>query len=89
MINYHITVSGLVQGVGFRWSTLNVARNLGLVGFVQNLSTGQVYIEVQGASKDMHLFLKKLREGITPYAHVESVKVQASPLADWQHFDIH
>lgn len=88
MINYHITVSGLVQGVGFRWSTLRVARSLGLVGYVQNLSTGQVYIEVQGASKDMHLFLKKLREGITPYARVDSVEVHPSPLADWQQFDI-
>ena len=88
MINYHITVSGLVQGVGFRWSTLRVARSLGLVGYVQNLSTGQVYIEVQGASKDMHLFLKKLREGITPYARVDSVEVHLSPLADWQQFDI-
>ncbi len=33
MINYHLTVSGQVQGVGFRWSTYQLAKELGLVGF--------------------------------------------------------
>lgn len=89
MINYHITVTGLVQGVGFRWTTLTVARKLGLVGYVQNLSSGQVYIEVQGPSSAMHQFLQKLKQGMTPYAQVESVKVKEAPLADWQDFDIH
>lgn len=89
MINYHITVSGLVQGVGFRWTTLTAARDLGLVGFVQNLSDGQVYIEAQGQSQAMHKFLEKLRQGMTPYAEVRSVKVKEAPLADWQNFDIH
>ena len=26
MINYHLTVSGRVQGVGFRWSTYQLAK---------------------------------------------------------------
>ena len=36
MINYHLLVAGRVQGVGFRWATLEIANELGLVGWVKN-----------------------------------------------------
>lgn len=48
MINYHLLVAGRVQGVGFRWATLEIANELGLVGWVKNRADGQVEIVVQG-----------------------------------------
>ena len=51
MVNYQLTINGIVQGVGFRWGCMSIARQLKVTGFVRNLPSGQVYIEVQG-SKD-------------------------------------
>lgn len=44
-----IKVSGKVQGVGFRRTTLQKAQQLGLTGYVSNLPTGQVEILAQGS----------------------------------------
>ena len=41
-------VSGLVQGVGFRWFVREQARARGLAGFVLNTSDGLVVAEVRG-----------------------------------------
>ena len=30
MINYHLIITGRVQGVGFRWSVYQLARNAGI-----------------------------------------------------------
>ena len=48
MLNYHIVVTGRVQGVGFRWSTHELALQHGLVGQVKNEWDGSVTIDVQG-----------------------------------------
>ena len=46
----HATVyfSGHVQGVGFRYSTLQVAKEFEVAGYVQNLPDGRVLLEVEG-----------------------------------------
>lgn len=48
MLAMHLTVSGRVQGVGFRWWAQNTARALSLAGTVRNLSDGRVEILAQG-----------------------------------------
>ncbi|NVD06609.1 acylphosphatase [Vibrio sp. JPW-9-11-11] len=42
------TVSGLVQGVGFRYHTAHQAMQLGLVGYAMNLSNGEVEVVACG-----------------------------------------
>ncbi len=44
----HIRVTGMVQGVGFRYFVYRKAEGLGLTGFVRNLSGGDVEIRAQG-----------------------------------------
>ena len=56
MKRYHIVYQGLVQGVGFRFQLLQIARELGLTGWVRNAGAN-VEAEVQGEKVDE--FLKK------------------------------
>lgn len=88
MINYHLTVSGRVQGVGFRWSTYQLASELGLVGTVENLSNGNVYIVVQGDHKQVRKFISGIQAGLTPYARVDNVEIKPGNLIDKQDFSI-
>lgn len=48
MINYHLTITGRVQGVGFRWSVYQLAQQAGIEGIVMNKNDGSVYCELQG-----------------------------------------
>ncbi len=50
MKRYYIIYKGRVQGVGFRWKLINIARRYGLTGYAKNLYNGDVEVEVQGNS---------------------------------------
>ena len=56
-------VSGLVQGVGFRFFVLRAARSLGIRGFARNLSDGRVEVVAAGTEDDMGQFQEILRQG--------------------------
>lgn len=53
-----ITITGKVQEVGFRFSALDEALELGLTGFVKNQGKNQVYIEAEGEVEKLKAFLK-------------------------------
>ena len=69
------TISGLVQGVGFRYFVLTRARTLGVRGFVRNLYTGEVEVVAQGEDDMMAEFLEELRVGPRS-AQVRNVRVE-------------
>jgi len=57
IIREHIYVDGRVQGVGFRFRTMQFAIQLKLTGWVRNLDDGRVEMEVQGEREKIdHLF---------------------------------
>ena len=49
-MRFRMRFTGLVQGVGFRWTNHGTARELGLTGWVLNLDDGSVEMEIQGPS---------------------------------------
>ena len=51
---------GEVQGVGFRWTSRNVANRLGLVGGVRNEWDGSVSMELQGTEAQIAEFFGAL-----------------------------
>jgi acylphosphatase len=56
-------VCGEVQGVGYRFFTLQAARRARLCGFARNLTDGRVQVEAEGGEKELSAFLDELRRG--------------------------
>lgn len=86
----HLKVSGRVQGVGFRLSTSAIARELGMAGWVKNLSTGEVEIDAGGPPDAVGEFLEWVAQGPAG-ARVERVEVLVrEPVAklSWKGFEI-
>lgn len=58
----HAIVKGNVQGVGFRYTTKQLADRLHLNGSVCNLPNGDVEIYAQGPKKDLEALLHQLKK---------------------------
>jgi acylphosphatase len=56
-------VTGMVQGVGYRYFAMRVARRLGLGGYVRNLADGRVEVYAVGSASKLHEFRKELERG--------------------------
>ena len=65
----HETVyfTGHVQGVGFRYTTSQVAKEYEVTGFVRNLPDGRVHLEVEGEKPEIEAFLRGLAEAMPGY----------------------
>ncbi len=85
MSHLHLTIKGTVQGVGFRPSVYNLARRLGLNGYVTNTSEG-VIIEVEGAAAAG--FADNLRENLPPLARIDSIVTKELDPAGYRDFTI-
>ncbi len=70
----HIIVSGLVQGVGFRYFVHRRASRLGLSGIVRNLPDGSVEIEAEGDKMLLEELITHVRNG-PPSAQVSDLDV--------------
>ena len=56
-------VSGMVQGVGFRFFVEHTATSLGLNGFVKNLFDGRVEVYAIGDTRQLDSLKQALRRG--------------------------
>ena len=74
LVKAEITVSGLVQGIGFRYFVYSKAENLGLKGYVKNFYTGEVYTVVEGERYLVEELIDYLKIGPSR-SHVKSYSV--------------
>ncbi|MBN9100702.1 MAG: carbamoyltransferase HypF, partial [Pseudonocardia sp.] len=81
------TVTGVVQGVGFRPFVWRLATSLSLSGFVGNSSTS-VFVEVQGPAAALAEFARRLAPDAPPLAQVTSVGWEEIPVAAAEGFAI-
>ncbi|MBL9214561.1 MAG: acylphosphatase [Opitutaceae bacterium] len=65
----HVTVhfTGRVQGVGFRYQTLQVAKEFEVSGYVMNLPDGRVLLEAEGQGADLREFVEAVQERMSGY----------------------
>lgn len=82
-----LTITGRVQGVGYRYGAQQAARQHRIKGFVKNQSDGSVYIEAEGESTDIEHFVQWCRRGPS-WASVNDVKIQEKPFSDFQSFAV-
>lgn len=86
---HHATVffTGRVQGVGFRYQTLQVAKGYEVSGFVLNLPDGRVQLEAEGTKAEVRDFIVAVQERMEGYVRkVEQTETQRA--AQFQGFSI-
>jgi acylphosphatase len=71
-------VSGVVQGVGFRYFTYREATALDLTGYVKNLVDGSVEVFSEGPKSSLQEFLKIIRIG-PRFGYVKDIKIEWLP----------
>jgi len=78
MARLSATVYGRVQGVYFRYFVRNIARELGLKGYVRNLGSGDaVEVQAEGEKSQLDRLLEQLKVG-PPGAWVKRVEIDWS-----------
>lgn len=73
-----VRITGIVQGVGFRFFAERIARWLGVTGYVLNQPDGSVFVEAEGRRGDLFSFLDQLKKGPSG-AVVEGFEVKWGP----------
>lgn len=73
-VTKHLTIEGLVQGVGFRYFMQRRARGLGVTGWVRNRADGSVEAVVQGSADAIAAMIAQAKQGPRT-ARVMNVKV--------------
>ncbi len=72
MKTHHYIVSGMVQGVFFRYYTKKTADKLSIKGTVRNLFNGDVEVYAQGETANLESFENFLGQG-SPSAEVKNL----------------
>ena len=84
----YITISGRVQGVGFRYYALHKAEELNISGWIKNTSEGNVEMEASGETQNLDSFIDWMRIG-PARAYIERFAVsEISPKRTFTHFII-
>ncbi len=86
-ILYKITVTGRVQGVGFRHSARSNARFNGIKGFVKNEDDGSVYIEAEGTRNQLDEFINWCRKG-PGFGHIDDIRIDTGLPKNYNSFQI-
>lgn len=81
MESIHLEVRGRVQGVGFRWFVVQMARDLDLAGWVKNRADGNVEVAAAGKGDALARLETAVAAG-PPGARVEAVQRLEAVAAD-------
>ena len=84
----HIFYSGLVQGVGFRYTAKSLASKVGVKGWVKNLEDGRVEVVLEGRDDNLKTFLDEVDKSFVGH-YVKNRQVNwEEPNKEFDGFDI-
>lgn len=86
-VRAHIFYSGIVQGVGFRYTTQRFAAGLGLGGWVKNLSDGRVEMIVVGEKPKVEQLIQSLETHFSGSIRGKEVSYQ-DPIEQFKDFRV-
>ena len=76
-VRRHYRVWGRVQNVGFRYTAMWAAQELGLTGWVVNLDDGSVEMEVQGLPETIDSLFPAIEKN--PHIRIDNVESRELP----------
>ncbi len=71
-----IKISGVVQGVGFRWFAIRAAVKFGVYGYARNLYDGSVELLAEGDGSAVNGFIEEIKIGPSS-AHVSGAEIES------------
>ena len=82
MVRYNLRFTGRVQGVGFRWTAMNLANSLGLTWWVLNDWDGSVLMEVQGRPETIKKLIDGLDHGM--FIEIDNIEREEIPVVEYE-----
>ena len=76
-VRYTVHFNGRVQGVGFRYTAVQIAERHELAGFVQNLPDGQVTVVAEGKTKTLDEFVADVQKQMADF--INDTHIEPSP----------
>ena len=87
MIRYTISFTGQVQGVGFRYTAVNVAERFRVAGWVRNQADGSVLCVAEGEQSELDRFIAAVK--LAMRGHITDTQIEESQATgELQGFDV-
>jgi acylphosphatase len=64
---------GYVQGVGFRYTAINLANRYPITGYVMNMPDGSVEVHAEGITKEVDNFIQAINHEMKEYIQKTTV----------------
>jgi acylphosphatase len=74
----HIFYSGDVQGVGFRFTAVDIAQKYGVKGWVKNRAGGEVELVAEGEDQIIKRFIDELDSAMSYYIREKKINFEPS-----------
>lgn len=88
MKRYYVIFTGRVQGVGFRWTLLNIVNHYGYTGWVRNMYNGNVEAEIQGRDISIPELVRAIEKN-SHWIRIDDYSCREIPLEEHEYnFDV-
>ncbi|HAR61986.1 MAG: acylphosphatase [Candidatus Margulisiibacteriota bacterium] len=85
VVQKKIHVTGVVQGVGYRYFAYKNAHKFKIKGYARNMLDGSVLVVAQGEKAPVSNYISLLREGPVA-ASIDSVEIEDCPVEEYDRF---